>query len=48
MFGEELAGINRRADYLFQTDALMPWLSALDNVALAQTLIMDPQILLMD
>jgi NitT/TauT family transport system ATP-binding protein len=90
----ELSGINRRAGYLFQTDALMPWLNALDNVAvglmyrgrprseardsahrwlarvglsghghryphqlsggmkkrvaLAQTLIMDPQILLMD
>jgi NitT/TauT family transport system ATP-binding protein len=94
VLGTELCGINRRAGYLFQTDALMPWLSALDNiavglvyrgtprseardsarnwlgrvglsghghryphqlsggmkkrVALAQTLIMDPQILLMD
>ena len=25
MFGEQLAGINRRAGYLFQADALMPW-----------------------
>jgi NitT/TauT family transport system ATP-binding protein len=94
VFGDDLAGINRQAGYLFQADALMPWLSALDNVAigliyrgmpkseayetahlwlgrvglsghghryphqlsggmkkrvaLAQTLIMDPQILLMD
>ena len=32
VFGEPLAGINRRAGYMFQTDALMPWRSALDNV----------------
>lgn len=94
VFGGNLAGLNRCAGYLFQADALLPWLSALDNVALglvyrgmpkpeaherarewlarvglsghghryphqlsggmkkrvalAQTLIMDPQILLMD
>ena len=94
IFGEPLAGINRRSGYLFQTDALMPWRSALHNVtaglqfrgvgreearkraadwlkrvglaahghkyphelsggmkkrvALAQTLILDPKILLMD
>ena len=94
VFGEPLAGINRRAGYMFQSDALMPWRSALDNVmvglqyrdmpdpdaralaqdwlarvglagfgdryphqlsggmkkrvALAQTLILDPEILLMD
>ena len=30
--GEPLAGINRRAGYMFQTDALMPWRSALGNV----------------
>ena len=92
--GEPLAGINARAGYMFQADALMPWRSALDNVtaglefrgvprdaarvrgrewlarvglagfetryphqlsggmrkrvALAQMLILDPQILLMD
>jgi NitT/TauT family transport system ATP-binding protein len=94
VFGEKLGGINSRAGYLFQTDALMPWRTALENVttglefrgvvkdeassraadwlkrvglaahegkyphelsggmrkrvALAQTLILDPKILLMD
>jgi NitT/TauT family transport system ATP-binding protein len=32
VFGEPLAGVNRRAGYMFQVDALMPWRSALDNV----------------
>ena len=32
IFGEPLAGINRRAGYMFQTEALMPWRSALRNV----------------
>ncbi len=94
VFGEPLSGINTRAGYLFQAEALMPWRNALDNVSaglqfrgvdalearergeswlvrvglsgfgnryphqlsggmrkrvsLAQTLIVDPQILLMD
>ena len=34
VLGEPLAGINRRAGYMFQSDALLPWLSALDNVEL--------------
>jgi NitT/TauT family transport system ATP-binding protein len=94
VFGEPLVGINRRAGYMFQSEALMPWRSALQNViaglqyrgvaeadavqqgedwlvrvglqgfgdryphqlsggmrkrvALAQTLILDPDIILMD
>ncbi|ARU23126.1 mannosyltransferase [Ralstonia solanacearum] len=32
VFGEPLAGINRRAGYMFQAEALMPWRSALGNV----------------
>ncbi len=94
VFGELLNGINKRAGYLFQSEALMPWRNTLDNVtaglefrgvpleearerandwlrrvgltgfghryphqlsggqrkrvSLAQTLIMDPQIILMD
>ena len=94
VFGDSLAGVNTRAGYLFQADALMPWRSALANVtaglefrgldrreaaakgndwlrrvglagfgdryphqlsggmkkrvSLAQTLILDPEILLMD
>ena len=34
VFGERLAGLNRRAGYLFQAEALFPWKSALDNVAI--------------
>jgi NitT/TauT family transport system ATP-binding protein len=94
VFGEPLTGINTYAGYLFQSEALMPWRNAIDNVtaglqfrgvapeqarargedwlrrvglsgfgqryphqlsggqrkrvSLAQTLIMDPQIILMD
>jgi NitT/TauT family transport system ATP-binding protein len=94
VFGEKLDSINTRAGYLFQSEALMPWRTALQNVtaglefrgvatrearlraadwlrrvglaahghkyphelsggmrkrvALAQTLILDPKILLMD
>ena len=33
VFGELLQGLNRKAGYLFQTEALMPWRTALHNVA---------------
>jgi NitT/TauT family transport system ATP-binding protein len=94
VFGATLEGLNRKAGYLFQSEALMPWRTALENVsaglefrgvekaeclekagdwlrrvglvgfgdryphqlsggmrkrvALAQTLILDPEIILMD
>ncbi len=32
VFGEPLVAINRRAGYMFQAEALMPWRNALDNV----------------
>ncbi|MBK0393572.1 ABC transporter ATP-binding protein [Ramlibacter algicola] len=32
VFGEPLQGINRRAGYMFQAEALMPWRSTIDNV----------------
>ena len=35
IFGRTLAGLNGQAGYLFQADALMPWKTALDNVAVA-------------
>jgi NitT/TauT family transport system ATP-binding protein len=32
VFGKPLEGVNARAGYMFQTEALMPWRSAIDNV----------------
>ncbi len=32
VLGEPLAGINRRAGYMFQAESLMPWRSAVGNV----------------
>jgi NitT/TauT family transport system ATP-binding protein len=32
VFGEPLTGLNRRAGYMFQAEALMPWRSTIDNV----------------
>jgi NitT/TauT family transport system ATP-binding protein len=34
IFGQPLTGLNRDAGYLFQADALFPWKTALDNVAI--------------
>jgi sulfonate transport system ATP-binding protein len=35
IFGTRLAGLNRQAGYLFQAEALFPWKSVLENVAVA-------------
>src|SRR5256885_10870213 len=34
IFGASLAGLNRQAGYLFQSDSLFPWKTALQNVAI--------------
>jgi NitT/TauT family transport system ATP-binding protein len=34
VFGRRLKGLNRQAGYLFQQDAVMPWKTALDNIAI--------------
>lgn len=34
IFGEKLQSINKTAGYLFQADSLMPWKTAIDNVAI--------------
>jgi NitT/TauT family transport system ATP-binding protein len=34
IFGARLTGLNRQAGYLFQADALFPWKTALENVAI--------------
>jgi NitT/TauT family transport system ATP-binding protein len=34
IFGAPLAGLNRDAGYLFQSDALFPWKTALENIAI--------------
>src|SRR5437016_3923658 len=36
--GQPLTGLNRRATYMFQQDALLPWKNVRDNVALGLTL----------
>ena len=35
IFDAPLAGLNRQSGYLFQADALFPWKTAIDNVAIA-------------
>src|ERR1700675_740614 len=34
IFDQPLTGLNRQAGYLFQADALFPWKTAIDNVAI--------------
>src|ERR1700704_1837884 len=34
IFNQPLTGLNREAGYLFQADALFPWKTAIDNVAI--------------
>jgi NitT/TauT family transport system ATP-binding protein len=34
IYGKPLSGLNRRASYMFQQDALLPWKTVLDNVIL--------------
>ncbi|MGE3064655.1 MAG: ABC transporter ATP-binding protein [Hyphomicrobiaceae bacterium] len=34
VFGKPLSGLNRHAGYLFQQDAVMPWKTALENIAI--------------
>src|SRR5580698_1021789 len=34
IFGHALAGLNRTAGYLFQSDALFPWKTAIENIAI--------------
>ena len=34
IFGAPLSGLNRQAGYLFQAEALFPWKTALENVAI--------------
>jgi NitT/TauT family transport system ATP-binding protein len=34
IYGAALAGLNRQSGYLFQSEALFPWKTALDNVAI--------------
>src|SRR5512132_3293285 len=38
VFGEPLSGINRRASYMFQQDALLPWRTVLGNIQFGLTM----------
>ena len=39
IFDAPLTGLNRQAGYLFQADALFPWKTAIDNVAIGLEII---------
>ena len=42
IFGAPLSGLNRQAGYLFQADALFPWKTALENVAIGLEIVGTP------
>lgn len=42
VFGEPLSGLNRRAAYMFQQDALLPWKTVAQNIALGLELRGEP------
>jgi NitT/TauT family transport system ATP-binding protein len=44
IFDAPLAGLNREAGYLFQADALFPWKTAIDNVALGLEILGVPRV----
>ncbi|MCW5688372.1 MAG: ABC transporter ATP-binding protein [Pseudolabrys sp.] len=43
IFGQPLSDLNRQAGYLFQADALFPWKTALENVAIGLDIVGVPQ-----
>ena len=43
IFGNGLAGLNRQAGYLFQADALFPWKTAIENVAIGLEIVGTPK-----
>jgi NitT/TauT family transport system ATP-binding protein len=44
IFDAPLAGLNRQAGYLFQADALFPWKTAIDNVAIGLEITGTPRV----
>jgi NitT/TauT family transport system ATP-binding protein len=42
IFGSALAGLNRTAGYLFQSDALFPWKTAIENIAIGLEIVGTP------
>ena len=43
IFGATLSGLNRQAGYLFQSEALFPWKTAIENVAIGLEIVGTPQ-----
>jgi len=43
IFGAPLTALNRQAGYLFQADALFPWKTAIENVAIGLEIVGTPQ-----